>query len=81
MRLYRTGEAAKRLGITKMTVLRWIRAGKIRAYKIGRVKLKGFSRARFPMRSSSTRGSQAGIRRKTLRGRSSTLKLLCKKGL
>jgi len=36
MRLYRTGEAAKRLGVTKMTVLRWIRAGKIRAYKIGR---------------------------------------------
>jgi|GEM_PF-3255123 len=36
MRLYRTGEAAKRLGVTRMTVLRWIRAGKIRAYKIGR---------------------------------------------
>ena len=36
MRLYRTGEAAKRLGVTKMTVLRWIKAGKIKAYKVGR---------------------------------------------
>jgi len=36
MRLYRTGEAAKRLGVTRMTVLRWIRAGKIKAYKVGR---------------------------------------------
>jgi len=36
MRLYRTGEAAKKLGVSKMTVLRWIRAGRIKAYKIGR---------------------------------------------
>ena len=36
MRLYRTGEAAKRLGVTRMTVLRWIKAGKIKAYKVGR---------------------------------------------
>ncbi|RLE57630.1 MAG: IS607 family transposase, partial [Thermoprotei archaeon] len=36
MRLYRTGEAAKRLGVTRMTILRWIKAGKIKAYKVGR---------------------------------------------
>ena len=28
--------AAKRLGVTKMTILCWIKAGKIKAYKIGR---------------------------------------------
>lgn len=36
MRHYRTREAAKRLGVTKMTILCWIEAGKIKAYKIGR---------------------------------------------
>ena len=36
MRLYRTGEVAKRLGVSTMTVRRWIKAGKIKAYQIGR---------------------------------------------
>ncbi|ANF22233.1 IS607 family transposase [Thermococcus piezophilus] len=36
MRLYRTGEVAKKLGVSTMTVRRWIRAGKIKAYQIGK---------------------------------------------
>ena len=36
MRLYRTGEVAKRLGVSTMTVRRWIKAGKIKAYQSGR---------------------------------------------
>jgi len=36
MRLYRTGEVAKRLGVSTMTVRRWVKAGKIKAYQIGR---------------------------------------------
>ena len=36
MRLYRTGEVAKRLGVSTMTVRRWIKAGKIKAHQIGR---------------------------------------------
>lgn len=36
VRLYRTGEAAKRLGVSKMTVLRWIKSGKLKAHRIGR---------------------------------------------
>lgn len=36
MRLYRTGEVAKKLGVSTMTVRRWIKAGKIKAYQIGK---------------------------------------------
>ena len=36
MRLYRTGEVAERLGVSTMTVRRWIKAGKIKAYQIGK---------------------------------------------
>ncbi len=36
MKLYRTGEAAKKLGVSKMTVLRWIKAGKLKAHKISK---------------------------------------------
>ncbi|MHA1238805.1 MAG: IS607 family transposase [Candidatus Odinarchaeia archaeon] len=36
VKLYRTGEAAKRLGVSKMTVLRWIKASKLKAYRIGK---------------------------------------------
>ncbi|MEB3755297.1 MAG: IS607 family transposase [Desulfurococcales archaeon] len=36
MRLYRTGEVAKRLGVSTMTIRRWIKAGKIKAYQIGK---------------------------------------------
>ena len=36
LKLYRTGEVARRLGISKMTVLRWIKSGKLKAYRIGK---------------------------------------------
>ena len=36
MRLYRTGEVAKRLGVSTMTVRRWIKEGKINAHRIGK---------------------------------------------
>ncbi|ACS91089.1 MAG TPA: IS607 family transposase [Thermococcaceae archaeon] len=36
MRLYRTGEAAKKLGVSKMTILRWIQSGKLKAHRIGK---------------------------------------------
>ncbi|WP_148882988.1 IS607 family transposase [Thermococcus aciditolerans] len=36
VRLYRTGEFAKKLGVSKMTVLRWIKAGKLKAHRIGK---------------------------------------------
>jgi len=36
VKLYRTGEAAKKLGVSKMTVLRWIKAGKLKAHRIGK---------------------------------------------
>ena len=36
MRLYRTGEAAKKLGVSKMTILRWIKSGKLKARRIGK---------------------------------------------
>lgn len=36
MKLYRTGEVAKKLGVSKMTVLRWIKAGKLKAHRIGK---------------------------------------------
>ena len=36
MRLYRTGEVAKKLGVSKMTVLRWIKSGKLKAHRIGK---------------------------------------------
>jgi len=36
VRLYRTGEVAKKLGVSKMTVLRWIKAGKLKAHRIGK---------------------------------------------
>lgn len=35
-RLLRSGLAAKRLGISRMTVWRWIRSGKLRAVRVGR---------------------------------------------
>ncbi|NJE06035.1 IS607 family transposase [Thermococcus sp. M36] len=36
VKLYRTGEAAKKLGVSKMTVLRWIKSGKLKAHRIGK---------------------------------------------
>jgi len=36
VRLYRTGEAAKKLGVSKMTILRWIKSGKLKARRIGK---------------------------------------------
>lgn len=36
MRLYRTGEVTKKLGVSTMTVRRWIKAGKIKAYQVGK---------------------------------------------
>jgi len=36
MKLYRTGKAAKMLGVHKVTVIRWIKEGKIRAMRIGK---------------------------------------------
>ncbi|ACS90786.1 IS element ISTsi1 orfA, putative resolvase [Thermococcus sibiricus MM 739] len=36
MRLYRTGEASKKLGVSKMTILRWIKSGKLKAHRIGK---------------------------------------------
>jgi len=36
VKLYRTGEVAKKLGVSKMTVLRWIKAGKLKAHRIGK---------------------------------------------
>jgi len=36
VRLYRTGEVAKKLGVSKMTVLRWIKSGKLKAHRIGK---------------------------------------------
>lgn len=36
MELYRTGKVAKMLGVHKVTVIRWIKDGKIRAVRIGK---------------------------------------------
>jgi len=36
VKLYRTGEVAKKLGVSKMTVLRWIKSGKLKAHRIGK---------------------------------------------
>ncbi|WP_175060388.1 IS607 family transposase [Thermococcus sp. 2319x1] len=36
VRLYRTGEVAKRLGVSTMTIRRWVKSGKIKAHKIGK---------------------------------------------
>ena len=36
MELLRTGEVAKRLGVTTKTVRRWIEAGIIRAHRVGK---------------------------------------------
>ncbi len=36
MRLYRTGKASQLLGISKPTLLRKIKTGEIKAYKVGR---------------------------------------------
>lgn len=36
VKLYRTGEVAKKLGVSKMTVLRWIKSGKLEAHRIGK---------------------------------------------
>ncbi|WP_394356123.1 IS607 family transposase [Thermococcus stetteri] len=36
VRLYRTGEVAKRLGVSAMTIRRWVKSGKIKAHKIGK---------------------------------------------
>ncbi len=36
MKLYRTGKAAKMLGVHKVTVIGWIKEGKIRAIRIGK---------------------------------------------
>ncbi|GAB6135881.1 hypothetical protein JCM16307_14300 [Thermococcus prieurii] len=36
MKLYRTGEVAKKLGVSKMTILRWIKSGKLKAHRIGK---------------------------------------------
>ncbi len=36
LKLYRTGEVAKKLGVSKMTVLRWIKSGKLKAHRIGK---------------------------------------------
>jgi len=36
VRLYRTGEASKKLGVSKMTILRWIKSGKLKAHRIGK---------------------------------------------
>nr|WP_206204532.1 IS607 family transposase [Thermococcus sp. 21S7] len=36
VKLYRSGEVAKKLGVSKMTVLRWIKSGKLKAHRIGK---------------------------------------------
>lgn len=36
MKLYRTGKVAEMLGVNKVTVIRWIKQGKIKAVRIGR---------------------------------------------
>jgi len=36
MKLYRTGKVAEMLGVHKVTVIRWIKQGKIRAVRIGK---------------------------------------------
>ncbi|MHA1606956.1 MAG: IS607 family transposase [Candidatus Freyarchaeota archaeon] len=36
MRLYRTGKAAEMLGVHKVTVIRWIKQGRIKAVRIGK---------------------------------------------
>ncbi|MPW39598.1 helix-turn-helix domain-containing protein, partial [Thermococcus sp. 101 C5] len=36
MKLYRTGKAAQLLGISKPTLLRKIKAGEIKAYRVGK---------------------------------------------
>ena len=36
MKMYRTGKAAEMLGVHKVTVIRWIKEGKIKAIRIGR---------------------------------------------
>ncbi len=36
MKMYRTGKVAEMLGVHKVTVIRWIKQGKIRAVRIGR---------------------------------------------
>ena len=37
MKFYTTGKVAEMLGVHKMTVIRWIRSGKIKALRIGKV--------------------------------------------
>jgi len=36
MKLYRTGRAAEMLGVNKVTVIRWIKQGRIKAVRVGR---------------------------------------------
>jgi excisionase family DNA binding protein len=36
MKLYRTGKVAEMLGVNRVTIIRWIRQGKIRAVRIGK---------------------------------------------
>jgi len=36
MKLYRTGKVAEMLGVSRITVIRWIKQGKIRAVRLGR---------------------------------------------
>ena len=36
MKLYRTGKVAEMLGVHKVTVIRWIKQGKIKAVRIGK---------------------------------------------
>lgn len=36
MRLYRTGKVAEKFGVHRVTVIRWIKQGRIRAIRVGR---------------------------------------------
>ena len=36
MKLYRTGKAAEMLGVSRVTVIRWIKRGRIKAVRVGK---------------------------------------------
>jgi len=80
MRLYRTGKASQLLGISKPTLIRKIKSGEIKAYRVGREcripesEIKRLLEGKLLIKSSFMPEFQAETRKRTWRDRLNILK-------
>jgi excisionase family DNA binding protein len=82
MRLYSTAELAKKVGVSRITVFRWIREGKLKAIRVGRnyvIEEKEANNLAPPVESQEQKEKELGEAvKKVVREYGSTLKRLGK---